>query len=227
MDIKARLNQLADEKYRLFSAALLPGVSTPLLGVRMPALRQLAKELVRRYGEEALLHLTQDSLEEIMLQGIIIGLLKGTPQEAFKRAETFIPRINCWSVCDCFCAGFTTARTHPQETWEFLQPYFKDKREYFFRTAVVTGLFHFAKPPYAARLIQRLKTPPTQAFYAQMAVAWALAELALSVPQEVLAFLQQNTLDKFTHNKAIQKMQESFRVPPEVKEAARALRRPR
>ena len=91
----------------------------------------------------------------------------------------------------------------------------------------MTGLFHFAKPPYAARLIQRLKTPPTQAFYAQMAVAWALAELALSVPQEVLAFLQQNTLDKFTHNKAIQKMQESFRVPPEVKEAARALRRPR
>ena len=71
MDIKARLAQLADEKYRLFSAALLPGGSTPLLGVRIPALRQLAKELVRRYGEEALLHLTQDSLEEIMLQGII------------------------------------------------------------------------------------------------------------------------------------------------------------
>ncbi len=225
MNVKKHLAALADEKYRAFAASLLPGNETPMLGVRMPLLRALAKELARERGAQALAPLSEDTLEEIMLQGLVIGLLKGGPEEIFPLVKNFVPKITNWSVCDSFCAGLKLADKHPRETWDFLQPYFTDSREYFFRFAAVTGLFHFAKGPYALRLFPLLENARADGFYAKMASAWAVSVLCVHKPEETLAFLQADRLDDFTHNKAIQKITESFRVSPEHKARARTLKR--
>ena len=126
---KKRLLSLADAQYQQFSAKLLPGISTPILGVRLPALRSLAKELARKHGAQALALLTDDTLEELMLQGMVIGELKEGPESVFALIKQFVPKINCWSVCDSFCTSLKIARRFPQETWALLVPYFKDTRE--------------------------------------------------------------------------------------------------
>ena len=223
---KKRLLSLADAQYQQFSAKLLPGISTPILGVRLPALRSLAKELARKHGAQALALLTEDTLEELMLQGMVIGELKDGPESVFALIKQFVPKINCWSVCDSFCTSLKIARRFPQETWALLAPYFKDTREYYFRFAAVTALAHFTKEPYAKELFTLLNNCPAKGFYAKMAVAWAVSVLCVHQPQQTLAFLKQDQLDDFTHNKAIQKIGESFRVPADIKAAAKALKRP-
>lgn len=223
---KKRLLSLADPQYQQFSAKLLPGLSTPLLGVRLPHLRRLAKELARKHGAQALSLLTDETFEELMLQGMVIGELKEGPESVFPLVKQFVPKINCWSVCDSFCTTLKIAPRFPQETWALLVPYFKDTREYYFRFAAVTALVHFAKGPYAKELFALLNNCPSNGFYAKMAVAWAISVLCVHNPPETLAFLKQDALDDFTHNKAIQKIGESFRVPADIKTAAKALKRP-
>lgn len=224
--LKKRLTALADPKYRKFSSALLPGLKTPMLGVRLPALRKLAKELTRQHGKEALNLLTDETFEERMLQGMIIGALKPEPETVFPLIKQFTPKINCWSVCDSFCTGLKIAQRFPQETWDLLAPYFKDRREYYFRFAAVTALAHFTQGPFAREIFPLLNSCRADGFYAKMAVAWALSVLCARMPKETLSFLRNNKLDAFTHNKAIQKITESFRISQDVKKQAKALKRP-
>ena len=106
-----------------------------------------------------------------------------------------------------------------------LAPYFKDRREYYFRFAAVTALAHFTQGPFAKELFPLLNASRADGFYAKMAVAWALSVLCVRMPKETLSFLQNNQLDAFTHNKAIQKINESFRISQDVKKKAKTLKR--
>ena len=225
-EIQKLLTPLADPSYKTFSLALLPGLNMPMLGVRLPALRRLAKQLARQYNTQALHLLTDETFEERMLQGMIIGLLQTSDRETLSLIKQFVPKINCWSICDSFCTGLHIARRRPETMWTFLAPYFKDKREYYFRFAAVTALCHFANGPFALDTFPLLNACPADGFYAKMAVAWAISVLCVHYPQQTLDFLTKDDLDAFTHNKAIQKIVESYRIDADIKSAAKALKKP-
>lgn len=225
-EIQKLLTPLADPSYKTFSLALLPGLNMPMLGVRLPALRRLAKQLARQYNTQALHLLTDETFEERMLQGMIIGLLQTSDRETLSLIKQFVPKINCWSICDSFCTGLHIARRQPETIWAFLAPYFKDKREYYFRFAAVTALCHFVNGPFALDTFPLLNACPADGFYAKMAVAWAISVLCVHYPQQTLDFLTKDDLDAFTHNKAIQKIVESYRIDADIKSAAKALKKP-
>lgn len=225
-DVHSQLLALADPDYQKFSQALLPGLTTPLLGVRLPDLRRLAKTLARTHGPQALNLLTDNTLEERMLQGMIIGLLKDKDAPIFTLIKQFIPKINCWSLCDSFCTGLHIARTQPGKMWHFLGPYFKDRREYYFRFAAVTALTHFVHEPFGKEIFPLLNHCQAEGFYAKMAVAWAISVLCVQYPQETLDFLAHNNLEPFTQNKAIQKINESYRISAPIKAEAKTFKKP-
>lgn len=156
-EIRNRLVQYADEKYRDFSAGLIPG-SKPLLGVRLPQLRKLAKELVKNSGGEGSLHdeitgyegkYEDIYLEETMLRGMIIGYETAKKniscEEGLMYLEAFIPYIDNWSVCDSFCNSFVFANRYRDEVWEFLQPYLYSDKEYEVRAALILLLSQYLK----------------------------------------------------------------------------------
>ena len=116
-EIKSRLYELAEEKYREFNQKLLPGVEH-VLGVRLPLLRKLAKETAkgdfRAYLSEAQKKISRDSIhEEIMVQGLVIGYAKMEREEYRKYLDEFAPKITNWSVCDSCVSGFKFMRTDP------------------------------------------------------------------------------------------------------------------
>ena len=98
-DIKEQLSLLAEPAYRDFSSSLLPGTEH-ILGVRLPALRKIARKLAKENWLENLARCTQDSFEEIMLQGFIIGYAKAPLPDILEQIAAFLPKINNWSVCD-------------------------------------------------------------------------------------------------------------------------------
>ena len=108
--IKKELKQLVDEKYREFHKGLCPGTEN-ILGIRVPVLRDYAKKLAKEYEiKELLKNIDNEYYEEIMLQGMLIGLEKDKDkdkgiQNILKDIEEFVPKIDNWAVCDVFCAG--------------------------------------------------------------------------------------------------------------------------
>ena len=74
----------------------------------------------------------------------------------------------------------------------------------------------------ALKILQAIKH---EDYYVKMGVAWAISIFYIKQPQLTLPLLQENNLDNFTHNKAIQKIRESFRVSKEDKEMLNGLKR--
>ena len=130
-NIRKELKALADPKYRKFHSYLLPGTDN-ILGVRIPQLRTMAKEIIKKDDWRPFVETANTNYyEETMLQGMIIGLAKMNLDEQINYISLFIPRINNWAVCDIFSSELKTAVRKGKETvWQFIQPYLKSQKEF-------------------------------------------------------------------------------------------------
>lgn len=126
--IKEKLWKLADSKYKEFHSGLCPGIDT-IIGVRVPILRNYAKQLAKEYEiSELLKEIDNQYYEEIMLQGMLIGLEKGDFKIIQKHIEEFVPSIDNWAICDVFCASLKITKKHKEEMWELIQNYLHSKK---------------------------------------------------------------------------------------------------
>lgn len=222
--IKQQLKQLREPEYQAFTSKLLPGVEH-ILGVRLPELRKLAKKLAKDNWKEYLEEASDDSMEEIMLQGMTLGYARGEVQEKELFLRKFIPKIDNWSVCDSCCATIKLAKEEPEEMWNFLQEYLQSEQEFEVRFALVQLLDYYVNSTYIGKVLQQIDRIQNKAYYVQMAQAWAVSICYRDFPKETEPFLKQNHLDDFTHNKALQKIVESLKVSKEEKEYIRSLKR--
>ena len=223
-DIRAYLEEHAEEKYREFNASLIPG-SAPILGVRVPKLRDLAKRLAREDWRTYLKEARDESYEELSLQAFVIGYAKADIDELLEYAAAFIPKIQDWSVNDGFCATFKIARKHRERVWEFLMQYKDSPNEFEQRVVAVMLMDHFLEEGYMERVFKVWDELKHDGYYRKMGVAWGVATAYAKFPAETHAFLLENHLDDFTYNKAIQKMLESYRITPEQKTVLRGMKR--
>lgn len=223
-DLRQHLVSLADEKYRQFSGKLIPE-SGPILGVRLPELKKIAKELAEDDWEKYLAAAKDDSFEEVMLQGLVIGCIKADLAVVWPRVKIFVPKINNWSLCDSFCANLKIVRKNREKVWELLQEYLSGSQPFAVRFGVVLLLDHYLTEEYIGRVLNCLDKVKKEDYYVQMAVAWALSIAYIKFPELTLAYLKENSLDDFTYNKALQKIIESRRVSPDDKVKIRKMKR--
>lgn len=222
--IKQRLYEMADPGYRKFAASLIPNVDN-VLGVRLPDLRRLAKQLAKGDWRDYLVQAEDDYFEEVMLQGMVIGCVKADPEELLRHVERFIPKINNWSVCDSFCSGLKFTNAHRDLVWGFLQRYLSSDRDYELRFCVVMLLNYFTDEVYIDRVLDCLDHIKHEGYYVKMAVAWAVSICFAKVPERTTAYLRNNTLDDFTFNKALQKIAESHRTDGQTKQIVQGMKR--
>ena len=222
--IRDFLEKHAEKQFKDFTSSLIPGTDS-ILGVRLPVLRLLAKQLAKEEWRTYLKEARDDSYEEIMLQGLVIGYVKAEMEELLEYAAAFIPKIHDWSVNDGFCSTFKIARKHRAEVWDFLMQYRASKSEFEQRVVAVMLMDHFLVPEYIDRVLAVYNSLKHEGYYCKMGVAWGIATTYAKFPQETQAFLLENELDDYTYNKAIQKMLESYRVSAEDKEMLRGIKR--
>lgn len=223
--IKEKLFELADQKYKEFHGGLCPGTSN-IIGVRVPVLRNYAKELAKKYRTEELLkQIDNQYYEEIMLQGMLIGLAKEDFKNIQKQIEDFVPKIDNWAVCDVFCAGLKITKKHKEEMWNLIQKYLKSNKEFEIRFGIVMILDYYIEEEYLEKDFQIFNSITSQDYYAQMAVAWALSICLIKFYDETMKYLEIADLDKFTYNKALQKAIESYRITDKQKNALRSMKK--
>lgn len=216
--VREKLQEEAEENYRIFQAGLLPGVNN-LLGVRLGTLRKIARTIARKSPYIYLEAAPDVYFEEDMLCGMLIGYVK--MEEAVRKRELkrFVPRIGNWSVCDSCCASWHFMKEKPGYWWEFLQPYFESEQEYEVRFALVCGLDYFIREDYIDAFLERLKAFSHPGYYARMAAAWAISICYIRFREKTERFLEEQRLDEFTRSRAIQKIRESRCVSGEEKAA--------
>lgn len=222
--IREKIFELADEKYKEFHSGLCPNTNN-IVGVRVPVLRNYAKELAKGDFRNYFANAKDQYYEEVMLQGMVIGLAKIDLEERLEYIKEFVPKIDNWAICDVFCAGLKFVNKNKEEVWKFLKQYLKSNKEFEIRFGVVMLLDFYITEDYIDRVIKILNEIKHEGYYVKMAVAWAISICYIKFPSETMKLLQENELDDFTYNKALQKIIESYRVSEKDKKMIRAMKR--
>ena len=226
--IRHELEALADPVYRDFQARLVPTVDAGrILGVRTPALRTLARRLVRERSDDvraflaAPAHATYD---EMNLHGELIGRVAKEPEEAFGLLDAFLPLVDNWATCDLI--RVPAFRRDLPAVLERIRGWVAAEPEYVVRFGVVQLMTLFlddAFEPEHLTLVASINRPE---YYVNMARAWYFSFALIKQSAATLPLFERRpiALDAWTHNKALQKARESRRITPEQKTYLQSLK---
>ena len=225
MNVKAQLLELAEPSYQEFSSRLLPG-TTNILGVRLPILRKIAKQIAKENWREFLKQNDEVYFEEVMLKGMVIGYTKDASVfEIMQYIKNFVPKIDNWSVCDSFCSGLKITRKHQQQFWPMITSYLSSDNEFEVRFGIVMMLNYYVDNKYVVDTLNHLEQVNHSGYYVRIAIAWAISVCYVQYPNLTLSYLKESQLDTFTYNKALQKICESLKSDQKTKELMKQLKR--
>ena len=215
------LNRLESEKedaFANFQARLIP-TKQKILGVRTPALRKIAKEY-RIYLED-IFAFPDEYYETTFIKLAIVATLEYS--QFLKYVEACVALMDNWATCDLFKAA--CIQKHKAEFLPILAALFEKREEFYERYVLTTLLYCYVEREYLNILEEYLKRADTQFYYVHMAAAWLTAEILIKEYDFGIELLNRGVLDKKTHNKAIQKALESFRLTQEQKAFLRAMKK--
>ena len=242
-ELKNRLQELVcprfirDSRYREGHLRIMNALEgTRILGIHIPELKGLAGALRREGKAAAALEYFErqahtsaradaaDRLcyEEKLLWGLLLGRLRGTPEEIFTRVAAFVPHIANWAECDTFCCN--AKWKFSDELWDFILPYFRSSREFEVRFAVVTAMIRFLDAQHIDRTFSEVagikydsisssySGMRIRPYYVKMAVAWLLATALVSAPEKTRAFVGSAGLPEDVVRLYVRKARESFKT---------------
>ena len=211
-----------DKKYRDFTLPLMPTVDEKtFIGVRLPILKKYAKDLDEKSKNDFLDSLPHEYHEENILHAFILSNIKD--YDLFiKRVDAFLPYVTNWSVCDTLCNKHLNK--YKDRLIVDVYKWLKSKEIYRVRYAVKCLMNYYLGDDFKEEYIQRVAEIKLDDYYVKMMVAWYLATgLAKNYNQFVKA-IEEKRFDSVTHNKAIQKAVESYRVSDEHKQYLKTLK---
>lgn len=221
--IREKIISLADEKYKKFHSSLCPNTNN-IIGVRVPILRNYAKELIKDGFEKNYNQIKTDYYEEIMLKGMMIGLEKMDTETKLTYIKNYIPYIDNWAICDVFVAGLKIK--DKEKYYNFIQTYLEnDKTEFEIRFGLVSLLDYYIDEKHLKEIFKITDKIKKEEYYIEMAIAWLISICYIKYPKETEKYLNNNKLSNFAYNKAIQKIIESKRINQEEKNKLRKMKR--
>lgn len=225
--IRQELENLVDEEYAKFNKKLCPDTNKKMLGIRVPALRKLAQKIAKQENWKDFLKQADDNcFEEVLLQGLVIGYAKLEIDEKLQYIKWFVPKIDSWAISDTFCPTLKIKEKDLEKVWDFILPYLNSKKEFDVRFAVIMMLDYYITDEYVDQVLEKLDAISHEGYYVKMAVAWCMAEIGIKFNDKAMAYLKgENHLDKFTFNKALQKMRESYRIDAKQKDELKKMKR--
>ncbi len=228
--IKARLFALRDETYTAFTRKLIPNIAPQtVIGVRTPELRKMAKELMRENVHERtkeqgtsdsitdrfLQTLPHEYFEENQLHAFLIEQI-GDYDKTMAATEAFLPFVDNWATCDQLSPR--VFKKHLPELLDKIKPWLSSGKTYTIRFAIGMLLGHFLDGDFKPEYLEWVAGVKSEEYYVNMMIAWYFATALAKQYEAALPYIEQHRLSPFTHNKAIQKALESYRVSEERKE---------
>ncbi len=224
MDILKELLDLREEEYADFQSRLTPGIDRErFIGVRIPKLRKLAGIFKKTTASKEFLgELPHYYFEENMLHGLLIAEIKDYDM-CIAELEKFLPFIDNWAVCDVLSPK--VFKKHKTELFSEIQKWSDSKDTYICRFGIGMLMRYFLDEDFTP---EHLKIPAnihSEEYYVNMMLAWYFATALAKQWKDTIVLLETGALDKWVHNKTIQKARESFRITGGQKEYLKGLKR--
>ena len=221
--IRDTLFILQDKDYREFQAKLIPNVSSDyFIGVRTPELRKLAKELVKEEDIDRFLHkLPHKYFDEMQLHAFIVSEIKDYDR-CIDEVNRLLPYVDNWATCDQMSPK--VFKKHRPELLKQIKIWIKSKETYTIRFAVGMLMQHFLDEDFDKKYPKMVAAVKSKEYYVNMMIAWYFATALAKQYDSIIPFIENKKLDPWTHNKAIQKAIESYRITDEQKAYLRTLK---
>ena len=223
-DILALLFEMRDEKYAAFQAKLIPTYpSDKIIGVRTPLLRTLAKKLYKNEEtEDFLSFFPHEYFEENQLHAFIISLEKDF-DKCMTEVENFLPMTDNWATCDQLSPNIF--KKHTDSLLPYIRKWLTSRHTYTVRFAIGMLMRYYLDEKFSNEYPRMVAEISSEEYYINMMRAWYFATALAKQYQSVIPYIEEKRLDLFTHNKAIQKSVESFRITDEQKQYLKTLKR--
>ena len=223
-DFLTELYSLQDLKYKEFHSKLI--MSDKLIGVRTPELKRIAKVIARSNYEDFFKENRHELYEENLVHGLVLGYLKLDFIELKPLVDDFIPYIDNWAVCDATVANLKVYKKNKTKDIVFneIKNYLKNDNPWINRFGYVLLLEYFIEEKYMDEIFELCENYKDH-YYVKMAIAWLVSMCYIKYKGRTITFLKKHKLDVWTHNKAIQKIIDSYRVDNMDKVILRGLKR--
>ena len=222
--IQERLFAMQDLGYRDFHARLMPTIDKArIIGVRIPALRQYARELAGTpEAADFISQLPHYYYEENNLHGFLIERIKDE-EGAVAALDAFLPHVDNWATCDMMSPQAFKKR--PEGLYPgHISRWLASAHPYTVRFGLGLMLSCYLDEGFAPGMLEKAAGIQSEEYYVNMMVAWYFATALAKQPEAALPYLEKRLLPPWTHRKAIQKAVESRRISPEMKDYLKTLR---
>ncbi len=222
-EIQQELFSLQDEKYRDMQKKIIPNIDPEsIIGVRTPELRKYAKQIVKRQDLNDFLHeLPHKYFDENQLHAFTVSEIKDY-DICMEETERFLPYVDNWATCDQMSPK--VFKKHKRELLEKIDEWIGSKETYTIRFAIGMLMQYFLDEDFDIRYPKMVAKVRSEEYYVNMMIAWYFATALAKQYDAILPFIEKQKLDKWTHNKAIQKSVESYRITDEQKVYLKSLK---
>ena len=224
MNIQETLLSMADSEYKKFQSKLIPNIdSDKIIGVRIPQLKMLAKNLYNTNDADNFLSvLPHRYYDENNLHAFLIAQIKKF-NECIDKINLFLPFVDNWATCDSLrpnCFKNNTDRLLPH-----IYRWINSEHTYTVRFGIEILMLYYLDNNFNERYLQTVAQIKSDEYYINMMICWYFATALAKQYKSALPYLENNILPMQIHNKTIQKAIESYRISPEQKAYLKSLRR--
>lgn len=223
MNIEQELFKLQDLKYRNFTSKLLPNIDkNSIIGVKTPLIRNFANKVSDEDALNFLNALPHKYQEENLLHGFLMNLYIKNLTTYLDYLTKFLPYINNWAVCDVISPKIF--RKNFKEVHSYLVKLLKSNKIYTLRFAIVSLLQFYLDNNFNKKDLELIRKIKSDEYYVNMAIAWYYSFALIKQYDNTIYLFKNKLLNKWVHNKSIQKAIESFRITNEKKEYLKSLK---
>lgn len=223
-EIREELFRMQDKKYRDFQKKLIPTVDPEsVIGVRTPALRKYAKQLIKTSEiSEFLKELPHQYFDEDQLHAFIVSEIKDY-ENCIEEVNRFLPFVNNWATCDQMSPK--VFKKHREELCEEIKIWIHSEKTYTIRFGIGMLMEHFLDEDYDPIYPAMAAEVRSDEYYVNMMIAWYFATALAKQYDTIIPYIREMRLDVWTHNKTIQKAVESNRITPDQKGYLKGMKR--
>ena len=221
--IRAQLFALQDKEYQIFNSRLMPTLlPETVIGVRVPLLRKLAKQLTDTPEAEVFVQdLPHFYYEENALHAFLLESVRdfGT---ALAATERFLPYVDNWAVCDSFSPKVFAQ--HKPELLTAIRRWLGSDQVYTVRYGIGMLMRYYLDDAFSPEYLAWAAAVHSEEYYVNMMIAWYMATALAKQWDAAIPYIQEHRLSEWVHRKSIQKAVESYRITPEQKDYLKGLR---
>ena len=224
MKIIEELLNLQDKEYAEFQSKLTPNIERDkFIGVRVPNVRTLAKQYIKDEESQEFLHcLPHEYYDENMLHGLLISEIKDY-EKCIDLIDKFLPFVDNWAVCDIMSPR--VFKKHKDELIDKIKEWSSSKHTYTCRFGIEMLMKYYLDEDFKEEYLKIPTEIHSDEYYVKMMIAWFFATALAKQWDVTIPYIENNKLDKWIHNKTIQKTRESYRITDNKKEYLKTLKR--